>query len=94
MSDTTSKSARARRIREAYFNTTEGILAGHPDDEDTAAAMKLLNDAGIAYLHNNDRSLPRPIFTSQGEQYCGIVEIAQWVADVEASAASHPSARR
>lgn len=56
-----------QEARDAYFNTTQGILYGNPDQPETKEVIQMLDEATIAYLFNPDKYRARPQFvTSQG----------------------------
>ena len=65
--------------REAYFNTTKGVLTGRPDDEDLLRAKAWLDESGIAYLYNPDSSRPRPMLLTKGRAIVGLREIEEYV---------------
>lgn len=52
--------------RQAYFNTTRGVLSGHPEHAETKELRRALNERAIAHLFNPDETLPRPVFYSPG----------------------------
>ena len=65
--------------RYAYFNTTQGLLYGDPDQEELKAVEKMLEEASVAYLFNPDEYRRRPLFRSQGMTGVGVEEIARVV---------------
>lgn len=70
------------RVQKAYFNTTQGILAGHPNDEEVLKVRELLDANDIAYLYNADISRPRPVFTSEGWDNIGLEEIKECISEI------------
>ena len=52
--------------RQAYFNTTRGVLSGHPEHTETKELRRALNEKAIAHLFSPDETLPRPVFYSAG----------------------------
>ena len=64
------------QARDAYFNTTKGILAGRPNDADLLQAKATLDDARIAYLYTPDASCPRPMFFMSDRIVIGAAAIA------------------
>lgn len=63
--------------RYAFFNTTQGLLYGDPDQDELKAVEKMLEEVGIAYLFNADRYRRRPLFRSQGMTGVGLEEITR-----------------
>ena len=68
--------------REAYFNTTKGVLTGRPDDDDLRSARARLDESGIAYLYNPDALRPRPMFLTQGRAIVGLKQIEEYVSSL------------
>ena len=62
--------------RQAYFNTTRGVLSGHPEHAETKELRRALNERAIAHLFNPDETLPRPVFYSPGIISVGDSEIS------------------
>ena len=50
------------QARDAYFNTTKGVLAGCRDDKDLDRAREILDKFHIAYCFTANASRPRPVF--------------------------------
>ena len=50
------------QARDAYFNTTQGVLAGCRDDADVNRAREILDKFHIAYCFTANASRPRPVF--------------------------------
>ena len=63
-------------VRSMYLNTTQGILYGDPDREETKLVREQLNSAVIAYLFSVDISLPRPMFRTDQLTCVGSEEIS------------------
>lgn len=63
------------RARDAYLNTTKGVLTGRPYDDDVRQAKEMLDRVDIAYLFNPDATRPRPMFCSRDWTSIGIEEI-------------------
>lgn len=63
------------RSRDAYFNTTRGVLSGNPEQEETKRVRTLMNERTIPHLFTPDDTLPRPVFYSSGGVGVGETEI-------------------
>lgn len=66
------------RSRHAYFNTTRGVLVGNPEHEETQRLRRDLNDRFVPHLFSSDRTLPQPVFYSDGIVGVGAKEITAW----------------
>ena len=62
--------------REAYFNTTRGMLTGNPEQGETKSVRNALNDGAVAHLFTPDATLPQPVFYSAKTVSVGAIEIA------------------
>ncbi len=77
--------------RDAFFNTTQGILAGDPLQEDVGAIRQELDSASIAYLFTPDENLPRPTFYSERVSGVGYGQIRQAIAQLALSDSLPPT---
>ena len=64
------------KSRNAYFNTTRGILTGDPDQAETIETRALLGEKSVAHLFTADPTLPQPMFYADGFVRIGNEEIA------------------
>ena len=71
--------------REAYFNTTKGVLTGRPDDDDLQRARARLDESGIAYLYNPDSLRPRPMFLTQERAIVGLEQIEEYISSLQSA---------
>lgn len=71
--------------RYAYFNTTQGVLAGRPDDEELSRVRALLDSFHIAYLYNPDPTRPQPMFLAPEGTLVGYEQIEQHFKDTSAA---------
>ena len=69
----------------AYFNTTKGVLAGRPSDEDFLRAKEALDQAQIAYLYAPDATTPRPMFFMRDRIVIGAEAIAACIGGATAA---------
>lgn len=61
--------------RDAFYNTTEGVLAGRRDDDALLDARALLDKHQIAYFFTADASRPRPMFFTRDRVVVGVQAI-------------------
>lgn len=65
--------------REAYFNTTQGLLTGDPADTEVQQVMEGLEQRAIAYIFLPDQFRPRPAFSFESRTVVGREEILRAV---------------
>ena len=71
--------------REAYFNTTKGVLAGRRDDEDLLRAREILDKFRIAYCFTANARRPRPVFLMRDRVLVGAGAIESHFAKLAAA---------
>ena len=65
------------QTRDAYFNTTQGMLRGSPSHADMDEIRKVLDANGVVYLYEPESNRPRPTFYAPGIISIGLAEISR-----------------
>ena len=73
------------QARDAYFNTTKGVLAGRRDDEDLVRAREILDEFRIAYCFTENARRPRPVFLMRDRVLVGAGAIKSHFAKLAAT---------
>lgn len=77
--------------RDAYLNTTKGVLSSRMGHRDLPKLLEVLDESEIAYLFNEDATLARPVFSASGTFSAGFEQIVKHVARLTQPAERVPS---
>lgn len=75
----------SERARNAFYNTTVGVLLGRPEDEELRKVKRLLDERRIAYLFSPDRTRPRPMFLTRKSTFVGAERIWSHIESIPAT---------
>ena len=74
-----------KQARDAYFNTTKGVLAGCRDDKELIRAREILDKSRVPYCFTANARRPRPVFLMRDRVLVGLGAIKSHCAKMTAS---------